>query len=108
MFFIVLFSLLIALGSSDAYAKSIYEICEEKRISPWGGSSIVVMKSKRTLFFYLDGMFVKAYPVVFGKNPQGQKLYEGDNCTPEGIFRVVSKRFHEEWARFILPDWVGG
>ena len=66
------------------------------------------MKSKRTLFFYLDGVFVKAYPVVFGKNPQGQKLYEGDNCTPEGIFRIVSKRFHEEWARFILlnyPTW---
>jgi murein L,D-transpeptidase YafK len=105
MYFIVLFSLLIAFGSSDAYAKSIYEICEEKRISPWGGSSIVVMKSKRTLFFYLDGTFVKAYPVVFGKNPQGQKLYEGDNCTPEGIFRVVLKRFHEEWARFILLNY---
>ena len=37
MFFIILFSLLIALGSSAGYAKSIYEICEEKGISPWGG-----------------------------------------------------------------------
>ena len=106
--FVVLFSFLIAFGSSDAYAKSIYEICQEREISPWRASSIVVMKSKRTLFFYLDGKFVKSYPVVFGKNPQGQKLYEGDNCTPEGVFRVVSKRFHEEWARFILlnyPTW---
>jgi murein L,D-transpeptidase YafK len=48
---------------------------------------------------------VKAYPVVFGKNPNGQKLYEGDNCTPEGVFRIVSKWAHEKWSRFILLDY---
>jgi len=106
-FLIVLFLFVIVIGSSDACAGSIGEICEEKGINPCR-VSIVVMKAKRKLFFYLDGRFVKTYPVVFGKNPRQQKLYEGDNCTPEGIFRVVSKRVHEEWSRFILlnyPTW---
>jgi murein L,D-transpeptidase YafK len=105
--FIALFFFLITLGPPYGYAKSIGEICEEKGIrASW--ASIVVIKAKRKLFFYLDGEFVKTYPVVFGKNPHKQKLYEGDNCTPEGIFRVVSKTVHEEWSRFILlnyPTW---
>ncbi len=106
-FFIVLFFPLITLNSPYGYAKSIGEICEEKGISP-SRSSIVIIKAKRKLFFYLDEKFVKTYPVVFGKNPRNQKLYEGDNCTPEGIFRVVSKKVHERWSRFILlnyPTW---
>ncbi len=106
-FFIALLFFLITLGPRYGYAKSIGEICEEKRIhTSW--ASIVIIKAKRKLFFYLDGKFVKTYPVVFGRNPHKQKLYEGDNCTPEGVFRVVSKRVHEEWSRFILlnyPTW---
>jgi murein L,D-transpeptidase YafK len=107
IFFIVLFFLLVALGPSNAYSKSIDEICEEKGINPCR-SSIVVVKAKRKLFLYLEGKFVKAYPVVVGKNPHEQKLYEGDCCTPEGVFRVVSKCVHEKWSRFILlnyPTW---
>lgn len=106
-FFIVLFFSLITLVPPYGYAKSIIEICEEKGICT-SQASIVVIKAKRKLFFYLDGEFVKTYPVVFGKNPHKQKLYEGDNCTPEGVFRVVSKNVHEEWSRFILlnyPTW---
>jgi murein L,D-transpeptidase YafK len=106
-FFIVLFFFLIAFGSPYGHTKSIGEICEEKGVFP-SRASIVVMKAKRKLFFYLDERFVKMYPVVFGQSPNKQKLYEGDKCTPEGIFRVVSKRFHEEWSRFILlnyPNW---
>lgn len=105
--FVALFFSLIAFGSPYGYTKSVGEICEEKGIFP-SRASIVVIKAKRKLFFYLDEKFVKTYPVVFGENSQKQKLYEGDKCTPEGIFRVVSKRFHEEWSRFILlnyPTW---
>lgn len=104
LFFIVLFIPLIAIGSPHGYTKSIGEICEEKGILP-SQVSIVVIKAKRKLFFYLDERFVKTYPIVFGKNPNEQKLYEGDKCTPEGIFRVVSKGFHEEWSRFVLLDY---
>jgi murein L,D-transpeptidase YafK len=85
-------------------AKSIVEICVQKGIFPVQ-ASIIVLKERRKLFFYLDDRFVKVYPVVFGKNPNGQKRYEGDNCTPEGVFRIVSKRAHEKWSRFILLDY---
>ncbi len=103
-FFIVLFFSLMVLGSPYGRAKSIGEICEEQGIFP-SRASIVVIKGKRKLFFYLDEKFVKTYPVVFGQSPNKQKLYEGDKSTPEGIFRVVSKRFHDEWSRFILLDY---
>ena len=106
-FFIALLFSLIGLGSPYGYTKSIGEICQEKGIFP-SRASIVIIKAKRKLFFYLDEKFVKIYPVVFGKNPDKQKMYEGDKCTPEGIFQVVSKRSHEEWSRFILlsyPSW---
>ncbi|UCD71214.1 MAG: L,D-transpeptidase [Syntrophobacterales bacterium] len=105
--FILLFFCFISFGLPYGYTKSIGEICEDQGIYP-SQASIVVIKEKRKLFFYLDGKFVKAYPAVFGKNPHNQKLYEGDNCTPEGMYRVVSKRVHEEWSRFILlnyPTW---
>ncbi len=107
LFSIVLSCFLIVLGSPCGHTKSIGEICEEKGILP-SRASIVVMKEKRKLFFYLDEQFVKTYPVVFGKYFNRQKLYEGDQSTPEGIFRVVAKRFHDEWSRFILlnyPTW---
>jgi len=106
-FFIVLLFFVIALGSPYGHTKSIAEICQDKGIFPFR-ASIVILKAKRQLFFYLDDKFVKIYPVVFGKNPDKQKHYEGDKCTPEGIFQVVSKRFHEGWSRFILlsyPSW---
>lgn len=103
-FFIVLFFSLMLLGSPYGYTKSVGEICEEKGIFP-SRASIVVIKAKRKLFFYLDEKFVKTYAVVFGQSPDKQKLYEGDKSTPEGIFRVVSKRFHDEWSRFILLNY---
>ena len=94
----------IALAQSLDDGRSIVEICVERGIFPVQ-ASIIVVKDRRKLFFYLDDRFVKAYPVVFGTNPNGQKLYEGDNRTPEGVFRVVSKWAHEKWSRFILLDY---
>jgi murein L,D-transpeptidase YafK len=99
-----LFLSFILLGPPRGYTNTIIEICEEKGIFPVR-ASITVIKAKRKLFFYLDERFIKTYPVVLGQNPNGQKVYEGDNCTPEGIFRVVSKRIHEKWSRFILLDY---
>jgi murein L,D-transpeptidase YafK len=83
---------------------SIKEICDARSISP-KNASIIIIKSKYRLFFYLNGKYVKRYPIVLGKNPKDPKLYEGDNCTPEGIYRVKTKSKHDRWSKFILLDY---
>lgn len=94
----------ILLIAHPSIGASIQEICRARNI-PLINASIVIVKSKCRLFFYLDGKYIKTYPIVLGKNPNGPKLYEGDNCTPEGIYRVKAKFDHEKWSKFILLDY---
>lgn len=66
---------------------------------------IVIRKSAYELGIYKDTMLLKNYPVVFGGNPVDDKLRQGDNCTPEGIFKIRSKYHHAKWSRFIWIDY---
>lgn len=49
---------------------------------------IVVDKSERTLRAYAAGTQVLAFDVALGRKPR-RKLCEGDNRTPEGVYRIV-------------------
>jgi murein L,D-transpeptidase YafK len=53
--------------------------------------SIIVNKSKRELLAYSNGQLVKKYKISLGKNPIGDKEYEGDCKTPEGIYSINDK-----------------
>jgi murein L,D-transpeptidase YafK len=64
---------------------------------------IKIDKSEYTLSVICDTIVLKEYPVVFGKNPMDDKLMEGDRCTPEGTFNIVSKYPHKSWSKFI---WI--
>lgn len=66
---------------------------------------IVVRKSAYELGVYKDTVLLKNYPVVFGGNPVDDKLMEGDNCTPEGVFKIRTKYPHAKWSRFIWIDY---
>ena len=48
---------------------------------------------------------VKSYLVVFGDNPTGDKFYEGDRKTPEGIFHILDFYDHPDWSRFMWLDY---
>lgn len=48
---------------------------------------------------------IKEYPVVFGGNPEDDKLMQGDQCTPEGTFKMISKYPHKSWSKFIWIDY---
>jgi len=63
--------------------------------------SIIVDKSSYELYVYdADGWFA-TYPVVFGNSSLEDKKMEGDRNTPEGTFRIVNKRVHEKWDRYM-------
>ncbi len=52
---------------------------------------LLISKSAHTLTLVKDGRPVKKYFCVFGVNPDGDKLQQGDNRTPEGVFFITDK-----------------
>ena len=54
--------------------------------------ALVIDKIKHKGFLYLNGKLNKEYDVEFGRNWIGDKLYAGDNATPEGRYMVSRKK----------------
>jgi lipoprotein-anchoring transpeptidase ErfK/SrfK len=74
-------------------------------ILPVGTVYIVIDKSDYELNVYDDKGWFATYPVVFGNNSLSDKKMEGDRCTPEGNFHIISKKIHDKWDRFIALDY---
>lgn len=70
-----------------------------------GTPYIVIDKSDYELSVFDDDGWYASYPVVFGNKSLGDKMVEGDRKTPEGTFRIVSKRPHEKWDKMMLIDY---
>jgi murein L,D-transpeptidase YafK len=58
---------------------------------PLQNARIVVIKSKRRLELYSNGVVVRTYKVGLGLNPIPDKVRQGDRATPEGDFYVFTK-----------------
>lgn len=71
---------------------TIYYYFPEKKL-PKGQTidTIIVYKSKEEMHVYADGKLLKKYSISIGKNPTGDKEYEGDNKTPEGFYTINDK-----------------
>jgi len=81
---------------------------EDRRPLPWAAQEeffLLVDRSCRTATLYRAGVWQKTYRhVVFGRE-DGQKSFEGDRRTPEGLYRIGARRHHPRWARFLLLDY---
>src|SRR6478736_3421520 len=81
-----------------------FKTSKAKRVlspQPKAPISIIVDKSSYELYVYdADGWYA-TYPVVFGNSSLEDKKVEGDRNTPEGTFRIVNKRVHEKWDRYM-------
>lgn len=76
-----------------------------ENVVPKSPVKIVVDKSSYELYVYdADGWFA-TYPVVFGNSSLDDKKMEGDRNTPEGSFRIVNKRVHDKWDRYMGLDY---
>lgn len=49
---------------------------------------VLVIKSERKMYLQKKGKTVKTYAIGLSPNPVGQKEYEGDGKTPEGIYHL--------------------
>ena len=67
--------------------------------------SIQIDKSDYTLMVLNKAEVLKSYRMVLGSNPKDDKRMEGDRCTPEGTFHIVSKYPHKSWRKFIWIDY---
>ena len=66
---------------------------------------IVVDKSNYELYVYDTEGWFATYPVVFGSSNLADKKMEGDRLTPEGNFKIVNKRVHDKWNRYMGLDY---
>ena len=62
---------------------------------------VLVEKSKNLLSLYKDGKAFASYHVVFGGNPVGHKLQEGDEKTPEGRYSLDGKNAKSAYYKSI-------
>lgn len=62
---------------------------------------VVVVKSESRLYLKCDGQIIGRYHVVFGPEPQGHKLQEGDGKTPEGKYVLDYKNANSDFYKSI-------
>jgi len=63
-------------------------VCGWAIAEPSKATRIHVDKSERILKLIHEGEAFRTYPVALGDSPQGHKLYEGDERTPEGLYLI--------------------
>lgn len=58
---------------------------------------ILIVKSERKLTLLRNGKPLKTYLVALGGEPVGDKHCQGDNRTPEGIYRIDFKKWNSQF-----------
>lgn len=72
---------------------------------PTGTVYVIVDKSDYELQVYDDEGWYATYPVVFGNKDLNDKMMEGDRKTPEGTFKIISKKPHAKWHKMLMLDY---
>lgn len=75
-------------GSTELLAKADVSMPGPQRFSPerFDISEVLVKKAERRLYLLEGEDVVRSYRISLGDNPEGHKLYEGDERTPEGEY----------------------
>lgn len=66
---------------------------------------IVVNKSKYSVEVFYRRKMIRYYKAVFGPKPLENKKMEGDRCTPEGWFSIISKNPNSKYDKFLLLNY---
>jgi hypothetical protein len=103
----VLTTVLLSSGlfTSNQSTNTKFNLAPAKNSGPVGAVYILIDKSDYELSIYDNQGWYATYPVVFGNNSLSDKKMEGDRNTPEGTFKITSKRVHDKWYRFMSIDY---
>ncbi|MGV8042053.1 MAG: murein L,D-transpeptidase family protein [Thermoanaerobaculaceae bacterium] len=58
---------------------------------------VLVEKRARRLTLLRDAEVLRSYRIALGGRPEGHKLREGDNRTPEGVYRIDWRNPNSGW-----------
>lgn len=83
-----------------SYASDV--CCDVEGSSPY---CVLIKKSAYTLSICDKNGLLDQIPAVFGKSGLGDKMIEGDDKTPEGKFKIVEKKDHKDWVKFLRIDY---
>ncbi|WP_200341715.1 L,D-transpeptidase family protein [Rhodovibrio sodomensis] len=72
---------------------------------PDEADKVVVVKSLRQLRLLADGEVFRTYEVSLGREPKGDKLWEGDGRTPEGHYTLDFKNENSDFYRSIRVSY---
>jgi murein L,D-transpeptidase YafK len=104
----IYFVVFVLTGLSMFGFRTVEERLVKKRIfrnEPTGTVYLVIDKSDYELKVYDDEGWYATYPVVFGNKNLTDKMQEGDRKTPEGHFKIISKRPHQKWHKMLMLDY---
>jgi murein L,D-transpeptidase YafK len=76
----------------------------KKNITP-APLKVVIDKSEYELQVFDSEGWLATYPVVFGNKDQSDKRMSGDRLTPEGTFKIASKRSPYKWEAIMVLDY---
>jgi hypothetical protein len=81
---------------------SVETIAESKRR---GTAAIIISKLDRKLTLYKKGRPLAAFEIGLGKYGLSDKLYAGDEATPEGRYKIVKKNPRSRFYKALLIDY---
>ena len=66
---------------------------------------VLVKKSDRKLYLIKEGRVIRAYTISLGSNPLGHKQQQGDQRTPEGIYKLKHRNPQSKYYKSILMSY---
>jgi murein L,D-transpeptidase YafK len=67
--------------------------------------SLLVQKRLRSLTLYANGIPIKSYRIALGGDPVGHKQFEGDQRTPEGLYRIEWRKENSSYYRALRVSY---
>ncbi len=106
-------------GAQEALFSLLARYTDEGQVSLWrkwaeetvresrrrGSTAIVVNKLERTMTVFRSGHAVAVCEIGLGKFGLSDKLYAGDEATPEGRYKVIKKIAASRFGKALLIDY---
>jgi murein L,D-transpeptidase YafK len=102
---LILSTIIIAATTFVSFSKPNPTILKRGGDDPVGVVYVVIDKSDYELKVFDEEGWYATYPVVFGSKDLSDKMQEGDKRTPEGNFKIISKKPHEKWHKMLMLDY---
>lgn len=105
--------------AEDALFSILGRYADEAQVAEWrrlaeetisesrrrGTTAVLVNKLARTLTLFKNGKEIAVYEIGLGKHGLSDKLYAGDQATPEGRYKIVKKNAHSRYYKALLLDY---